>query len=1074
MTHKVSSNYTPVDLGSSNICVFIRARPLEDSTGTTEFLQVDDDDSRKVVIKDPDPSSKRYGEVSFQFDQIFWTQTQQNEVFETTCKAQVDHVLNGYNSCCFAYGQTGSGKTYTMFGTDGEIRGLIPRSVEYLFQQLARRASTTEVAMVCSFLEIYNDQIRDLGKAYLVAMGVESSSSLALYAKTSDIFENLAGKRGNPYFAPAFHRPGSAVANAAGSRPGLKEVQDEYNTMNYEIREDNDGNVFVKDLSLVPVSTMEEVMSLISMGLRVRATHETKMNAVSSRSHTVFTITVIQRDKATGQAITGMLNLVDLAGSERLKKSESQGVRLKEALHINTSLTALGKVIMALDPSSESTHIPYRDSKLTRVLQNSLGGNSYTSVIAAIHPSPRYYEECLSTLQFANRCRNVRNNPRVNYVDDSDDKDRKIKKLSDEVASLRSKLNQFSSSARGSSGGGAGGDGFSVNRLINILKTLGISASIAPDGGLMINGKKYALAELGIDGSGSASGADNSSGISGGSTDSFHGKDASLGNVNIDKLQKTIKELRENNETNSMRAKERKLQVEEQSRELQKINTELLKCRTTIKHKEFEYTTLQEEKEQAIAELRALLEAKHREEIDAILKANESLLKQQQADMEKIPVAVKEYTQLFGKMEKQRNAVEVPLRKEFEGHLVHIDKSRLHELENVRRQYEHFLEEKDKALQGFVDAFNAYRAKKTEQLRLAEREIVRLYDYTEQIETILDNVERGKYHMKQKQGAKGGKSTTGMMLAVTSQPGSASPTPQNQHQQLVPLRSGTAPTTVEISDDSSTGTGMLGAVVLPKGLRPINPLKLQNTGSSGLELTKKIVAKHKDRVARLEKMKEEAFLKSLHYAAQTGATATGAIDDTLKEQVRGLLAREVRAKSPTATGTPTNRAVTPSNQPQQPSVNAKKNRPVTIGGVTNDDEPLGLRSTAPGGLELRNGRLDNAWDATGSPGDVIGQGEKFGQALNNNQYNASDEIIRELELLRGQSRTERLSMQKILDELSSNEAFQYVQRLESEVEKLRKQLRDVTSQLQNAKVANASLSRSMDKNRVGTAISGIR
>jgi hypothetical protein len=102
MTHKVSSNYTPVDLGSSNICVFIRARPLEDSTETTEFLQVDDDDSRKVVIKDPDPSSKRYGEVSFQFDQIFWTQTQQNEVFETTCKAQVDHVLNGYNSCCFA------------------------------------------------------------------------------------------------------------------------------------------------------------------------------------------------------------------------------------------------------------------------------------------------------------------------------------------------------------------------------------------------------------------------------------------------------------------------------------------------------------------------------------------------------------------------------------------------------------------------------------------------------------------------------------------------------------------------------------------------------------------------------------------------------------------------------------------------------------------------------------------------------------------------------------------------------------------------------------------------------------
>lgn len=913
-----------------------------------------------------------------------------------------------------------------MFGNEGDVRGLIPRSVEYLFQQLAKRASSTEVAMVCSFLEIYNDQIRDLGKAYLVAMGVESSSSLALYEKTSDIFENLAGKRGNPYFAPAFHRPGSAVATAAGSRPGLKEVQDEYNTMNYEIREDNEGNVFVKDLSLVPVTTMEEVMSLISMGLRVRATHETKMNAVSSRSHTVFTVTVIQRDKATGQAIHGMLNLVDLAGSERLKKSESQGVRLKEALHINTSLTALGKVIMALDPSTESTHVPYRDSKLTRVLQNSLGGNSYTSVIAAIHPSPRYYEECLSTLQFANRCRNVRNNPRVNYVDDSEDKDRKLKKLADEVASLRSKLSQFSSTvgkSGGGGGGGGGGDGMSLTRLVNILKTLGINASIAPDGSLMINGKKYSPSDLGLEGGGSGVDSAGGASTSSGGSDGHKGKDGGSGNVSVDKLQKTIKELKESSETYSMRAKERKLQVEEQSRELQKLNAELLKCRTTIKHKEFEYTTLQEEKEQAIAELRALLEAKHKEEIEAILKSNEALLKQQQAEVDKIPAAVKEYTVLCGKLDKQRTAVETPLRKEFEEHLRSIDRSRLQELDNVRKQYEHFLEEKDKALQGFVEAFNAYRAKKTEQLRMAEREIVRLYDYTEQIETILDNVEKGKYQVKQKQGAKGGKSTTGVMLAIGDQP--AQPTGTN-HQQLVPLRSGTAPSP-GIADDATTGTGTMGAVVLPKGLRPINPLKLQhNVGDNGLDLTKKIVAKHKDRVAKLEKMKEEAFMKSLHYAAQTGATATGAIDDTLREQVRGLLARDVRGKSPPS---PTNRASSPNvgnaagNSNQN---NNKKGRPVTIGGVIEDSggDGLGFRSSAPGGLENRpGGRVDAMWDA-GSPGaESLGHGEKFGQALNGNQYNASEEIVRELEMLRGQSRAERVSarsrrMQRLCGDVS--------------------------------------------------------
>jgi hypothetical protein len=145
--------------------------------------------------------------------------------------------------------------------------------------------------------------------------------------------------------------------------------------MNYEIHEDLDHNVFVKDLALIPVTTTEEAMSVINMGLALRATHETKINEVSSRSHTVFTINVVQRDRHSAEAVKGMLNLVDLAGSERIKKSESSGMRLKEALHINTSLTALGKVVLALDPEQGVSHVPYRDSKLTRLLQNSLGGN---------------------------------------------------------------------------------------------------------------------------------------------------------------------------------------------------------------------------------------------------------------------------------------------------------------------------------------------------------------------------------------------------------------------------------------------------------------------------------------------------------------------------------------------------------------------------------------------------------------------------------------------------------------------------------------------------------------------------
>lgn len=800
-----------------------------------------------------------------------------------------------------------------MFGSDGDIRGIIPRSVEYLFSSLAKKSSTNEVAMVCSFLEIYNDQVRDLGKAYLVAMGVESPNSVALYEKTSDIFENLAGKRGNPYFAPAFHRPGSAKAAGLENRPGLKEVQDEYNTMNYEIREDNEGNVFVKDLSLIPVTNIDEVISLINSGLRVRATHETKMNAVSSRSHTVFTITVLQRDKITGQAITGNLNLVDLAGSERLKKSESQGIRLKEALHINSSLTALGKVIMALDPSSETTHVPYRDSKLTRVLQNSLGGNSYTCVIAAIHPSAKYYEECLSTLQFANRCRNVRNNPKVNYVDENEDKDKRIKRLVEEVTSLKTKLAQSeggnSNLAMGMMKSSAGNE-ISPNKIISLLKLIGINATISGDNQMTINGKKFSFEELGLTDNGlgevSATLSASIDPMDGSSPPTRSGRSKSDANANqtIEKLQKQIKELKEVNETYSLRNKERKSQIDDQSRELLKLNQELIKCRTVIKHKEFEYNNLLEEKERSINDIKTLLNNKYQDEMNNVIQSNQILLKSSQQEMEKIPAAIKDYTVLFNKLEKQKIAVEIPLRKEFENYLNQINTNHAQEIVNIRKQYEYYLTEKDKALSGFVEAFNAYRNKKSEQLRMAEREIVHLYDYTEQIEIILDNVEKGKYQVKQKQGTKGGKSTTGV---------------------------------VAMGEDQATSG--FGAIVLPKGIRPLNPLKINDLHGENLALTKRIVEKHKERVAKLDKMKEEAFQKSLHFAAQAGATATGNLDETLKQQVRDLLV----AKSPrTGNGRSGSTPNTPSNLRRQ-----KTERSI-VESQDSDDEGLGTNQASRG------------------------------------------------------------------------------------------------------------------------------
>ena len=241
--------------------------------------------------------------------------------------------------------------------------------------------------------------------------------------------------------------------------------------MDLEIHEDAQGEVYVKDLTLVPVNSAEDINVVIAEGLKIRATHETKMNAVSSRSHTIFTIVVTQTDKSTGEGFSGRINLVDLAGSERLKKSESEGMRLKEALHINSSLTALGKVVMALDPNAASSHVPYRDCKLTRVLQNSLGGNSYTTLVAAIHPCQEYIEECLSTLQFANRCRVVQNQPRVTYVGEEsmEAKDKRIKQLTEECKQLKRKL--------GAAGISTGDDGVDLEISLDMMGMMGLGSS---------------------------------------------------------------------------------------------------------------------------------------------------------------------------------------------------------------------------------------------------------------------------------------------------------------------------------------------------------------------------------------------------------------------------------------------------------------------------------------------------------------------------------------------------------------------------------------------------------------------
>ncbi|KPM04889.1 kinesin-like protein KIF3C-like protein [Sarcoptes scabiei] len=312
----------------------------------------------------------------YTFDSVYDDRSTQEEIYVDVCHPLVESVLNGFNGTIFAYGQTGTGKTYTMEGT-ADDPGIIPRSFIHIFSHISN-SSHKQFLVRSSYLEIYQEEIRDL-------------------------------------LSPVPHKI-------------------------LELHERPDIGVYVKDLSSFVCKNISEIERVMAKGRHNRSIGETNMNDRSSRSHAIFVITIehIEQDEFGNEHVrVGKLNLVDLAGSERQIKTKAVGQRQKEAIKINLSLSALGNVISAL-VDGRSTHVPYRDSKLTRLLQDSLGGNSHTVMLANIGPSAYNYEETLITVRYANRAKNIKNKPHIN----ENPKDALLKEFQIEIQRLRKQLEE--------------------------------------------------------------------------------------------------------------------------------------------------------------------------------------------------------------------------------------------------------------------------------------------------------------------------------------------------------------------------------------------------------------------------------------------------------------------------------------------------------------------------------------------------------------------------------------------------------------------------------------------------------
>jgi len=363
--------------------VAVRCRPLnskEREKGYDNIIQVDQREA-SVYIKNPQGQT-----VQFTYDFAYPENCNQEEIYENTAAPIVSSVLEGINGTIFAYGQTGTGKTYTMDGIkDTPNKGIVPRAFEHIFDYITAHSDSHKFSVTVTYVELYNETIRDL----------------------------------------------------------LAPVKDPKEEVPLSIHEDTNKGFIIRGVSTHSAKSVNDLIRIQKAGGKHRKTRATEMNEDSSRSHSILTLSIETLTEIEGSQHVrqARLNLVDLAGSERVAKTgQSKGDGFKEGVSINYALMILGNCISALTTKGQ-THIPYRDSSLTKLLRDSLGGNAKTLMIAAIGPAEYNFSETMSTLRYAERAKKIENKPKVNM----DPKDALLVQYQEELAQLQAQLSNTGS-----------------------------------------------------------------------------------------------------------------------------------------------------------------------------------------------------------------------------------------------------------------------------------------------------------------------------------------------------------------------------------------------------------------------------------------------------------------------------------------------------------------------------------------------------------------------------------------------------------------------------------------------------
>ena len=961
-------------------------------------------------------------ELKYDFHKIFTSNQLMDGYYNEECKPIIyDIINNGKNGCISHY--------RNHFNSDSTIirsNGLIHWCLEDMMK------NNSDILFFCSYIEINGDQLKDLGKQSLqhIQISNDIKESLPVYRdKFPSVFHN------NPYFIP-FH-----------------EQNDEIIDDSCKVATNKDNTFYIQNLILYPIENASDAINIIENGEKWSTSETNSLDGGkeskeskesynnSNNSNRLFQIYMFHPEWDAVRTLS-FADLFDgvthqnsssyIAESKEDSKFESKegnitNFNMNNSYSTKFDLESIRRYMIKKGPVN---------SCLLAALHQTLKSGCNFSVSTSISCSSSSYYNSFCALSFIDSFMHYG----ANGQHFGESKDQASSGSNEQIEKMKNNMKVANPA---------------VNKFISSLQLFGITASLTNDEQISINGKSVDVATIvGTDDSSKDRAAPATSASTAGSSASKKGEPS------VKKLQKMISDLEDEVRDAKTKAKDRKDEITEKTKQVQSLTLQLTRSQTSLRHKEFQYDTLQDDKTRLLEEQDHTLTNHHNQHIQTIITDNQSILAQQHKVLQSVPENLRVFTATRNNFNKQFKDSNAAAKIERDSQMRKISDASRAELRTLKLQYEHWLAAKNDQIKVFADQFNQFRIDKSNQLQACEMEVVRLYDHVHKLENILTGIEQGEYNVTQKQGLNG-RSTTGVLIPVDEYYDVSSRRASNKTFKF----DGNGSFRTEIGSSKANATNMantwgakvddftinIGGVMLPKGLRPTNPFI---TPKDKVTLATKIVRKYKSLEAAASAVQESEFQKTLEKAA-TG-TALGVVDPKIQERISQMISTSSMSRD---------------NQLQAKIDTSKKRSQKDS--QSNIDSLDSVDNTDNNNIESKmNNNADEMKFNNSSPArnDISTSYNKEFSSLIIDDKESPEEMKLEITRLRNnlaalenELENQRLKTDKIVRGISSDETINYILKLETEHRDLHKKMKAIASQLQAAKVSNAALQRSLKK-----------